>query len=184
MSSEEFINDCLSFANKRLNEFKNLKKGKIEGADPKVREQLFREFFFHLVSAIDFLAQFINAKRNLGLSMKEAKVFNVRSKLNGLNPDDPIIPILDILYPKIDENNLPLDPYSDLGRHTRIIIYRNFITHRSRNPNCFRTTTWALHLFLYPNDKNSNVSNNTVIEEMDIFYKLVEDKCEKAIKLI
>jgi len=193
MSSEEFISDCLSFANKRLNEFENLNKGNLAGADRKVREQLFREFFFHLVSAIDFLVQFINSKRNLCFRKKDVKVLDVKSKLKKLNPADPIIPILDIIYPKIDDNNLPPDPYSELGCHTRIIIYRNFITHRSHNPICFRTITNTVHLYFYPNninflldpnDKGSNVSDKTAIDEMHSFYQLLKDKCEKAIILI
>ncbi len=86
MPSEEFINDCLSFANIRLNEFKNLNNGNLESADRKMREQLFREFCFHLVSVIDFLAQFINIKRNLGISTKATKLIKkVGSKLHELN---------------------------------------------------------------------------------------------------
>lgn len=193
MSSKEFISDCFSFANKRLNEFENLNKGNHAGADRKVREQLFREFFFHLVSAIDFLIQFINSKRKLGFKKKNVNMIDVKSRLKKLNPADPIIPILGIIYPKIDDNNLPSDPYSELGCHTRIIIYRNFTTHRSYNPICFKTVTWAVHLYFYPNNKNwlldpndesSGVSDKTVIDEMHNFYQLLKDKCEKAIILI
>ncbi len=100
---------------------------------------------------------------------------------------------MNIIHPEIDDNNLPPDPYSELGCHTRIIIYRNFTTHRSYNPICFKTDTWAVHLYFYPNnpswlldpnDRNSNLSNKTMINEMEYFFKLVKDKCEKVIKLI
>lgn len=194
MSLKEFINDCLKFADKRLTDFKKLDSEKeflffrfkkdLAGADRKVREQLFREFIFHLVTAIDFLAQYINTKRSLNIDVKDVNRKSLRDELERLNHQDPIIPVFDILYPRTRNTTPPTDPYSEEGNHYRIFIYRNLVTHRAFNPITVKIPARSVHLILYPNLPVSNPSDKSIIEEMEIFLELIKEKCKKIINML
>ncbi len=52
---------------RRLDDLKMLNNGDLAGAKPEDRQMLVEEFFFHLVGAVEVLAQVINEKRGLGL---------------------------------------------------------------------------------------------------------------------
>jgi hypothetical protein len=71
MATLEAVNDRLLFAKRRLKELERLNNGDIAGADPKDRQQLIQEFFFHLVGSIEFLAQVINNSLKLLIRARE-----------------------------------------------------------------------------------------------------------------
>ncbi len=194
VSTEKFINDCLSFSIRRLKDLENLNNGDIAGADRELREQLVREFFFHLVGAIDFLSQLINTKKNLQIPPIRVKVYSVVEGLKILDLNDPIIPILSLLHPDTSNSApLPRDPYSEEGSHYRIIIYRNFITHRSYNPIKVKMPGRSVHLIIYPHhpsylsdprDPYNNNSEETILDELKYFHKLVQEKCKNIINML
>ena len=97
-----------------------------------------------------------------------------------------------MLHPNTRNTTLPSDPYSEEGSHHRIIIYRNFVTHRSYNPIKVKMPERSVHLLLYPNDPNylfdqsdpnSNNSRKSITDEMKYFHKLFEDKCKIVVKM-
>ena len=74
------VNNSISFAYRRLEDLKNL--GDLSGADWEERQILIQEFFFHLVGAIEILAQAINKQENLGLDPSEVSVGSVINRLD------------------------------------------------------------------------------------------------------
>jgi hypothetical protein len=76
LTTEE-MRERLGFARRRKEELVALNGGDLAGADPHYRQQLVQEYFFHLVGAIEMLAQFVNEARNLGLDVEDASVSRV-----------------------------------------------------------------------------------------------------------
>ncbi len=104
---------------------------------------LVEEFFFHLVGAVEVLAQVINEKRGLGLDPERAGVRTVSARLAA---SDPIKSLLGELYPSTrsgDQRWLPLprDPYSEEGSHFRIVVFNMWVNHCGVNPLHFRAGT-------------------------------------------
>lgn len=60
------VSERLDFARKRLVELQALNGGRLAGANAHERQQLIQEFFFHLLGAVDVLAQLVNEQRSLG----------------------------------------------------------------------------------------------------------------------
>lgn len=157
-----------------------LNGGDISGAQPRDRQQLIQEFFFHLSGAIDFLAQEVYLKR----SLKIADQVNPRSVARALSSTDPIRQELLALHPDT-RGLLLLDPYSEPGSHFRIILFRNFVTHIRHSPFFFRMGSFppaSLRLDpRYPADNlGGNVSTRDVVEELELFHRLVLGKCRSV----
>ncbi len=123
MDDTRGVRNRLLFAKRRLDELMKLEVDFVTlGASPeKDRQQAIQEFFFHLVGAIDFLAQAINDDRKLIVDEKgevnegKVKVATVCQKLKNLQDGDSIRTILNQLHPKTGGKPLPQDPYSEEG---------------------------------------------------------------------
>ena len=181
------VNDSLLFAKQRLDELKRLNCGDLAGAKHENRQPLIQEFFFHLVGAVIILAQVINTKRSLGLCPAQV---SVREVLRKLSNSDPIKPLLSQLYPTTLSKEhkwlaLPPDPYSDEGSHFRIVVFRHWVNHCGENPFFIRRgdeTQPHISLFLDPRDRNLGGSKFPAIDELEAFWNLVNDKCQRIIR--
>lgn len=126
------VKERLGFARRRLNDLQTLNQGDLAGAPGPERQQLVQEFFFHLVGAIEFLAQEINIARQLGIDPEEVDSQGVCKALQ--RRGDPIGELLSRLHPKTRNTPMPSDPYSDQGSLFRIALFRNFVSHIGKNP--------------------------------------------------
>lgn len=126
------VRERLGSARRRKEELIHLNGGDLPGADSHYRQQLVQEFFFHLVGAIDLLAQFVNEVRNLGLDIEDASVRNV---IQSLPQGDELRAALAALYANTRRGKpVPSNLYSDEGVIYRIWNYRHQVTHRWRQP--------------------------------------------------
>ena len=179
MTNIKAVNDRLFFAKRRLEELQRLNNGDIAGADPRDRQQLIQEFFFHLVGAIEFLAQVINNSLKLNIPAEEVSARKVFAHLNN---DDPIKPLLDELYPQTHGKKLPPNSYSDKASHFRILVLRHWVCHHGDNPFFFRIGSMPeSSLFLDTRDRSLNGSQKPAIDELNHFWKLVDSKCQQII---
>jgi hypothetical protein len=74
------VRERIGFARRRKDELILLNGGDLLGADPHYRQQFVQEFFFHLVGAIEVLAQLVNEPRHLRLDVEDVsapKVFRL-----------------------------------------------------------------------------------------------------------
>jgi hypothetical protein len=129
------VRERLAFARRREEELVALNGGDLAGADPQYRQQLTQEFFFHLVGAIEVLAQLANETRGVGFDAETATIPAVKEKIPS---GDPLREALDGLYAAVRRNPTPKDPYSDEGYVFRIWNYRHQVTHRRRQPFLFK----------------------------------------------
>lgn len=184
---QEDIIEKLTFVEKRLGELLELNNGDLAGADATSRQQLLQEFFFHVVGAIDVLAQLVNQEQKLGF---EPDKVNVRGVENKLSDTDPIRALLSSLYSNPNKRPLPENPYSDEGYIYRLYNYRNHVTHRRRNPFFIAVylnspgTSRETRLMLDPRDPNSGPSNKLANAELMYILRLVRIKCEGILTLI
>lgn len=177
--------DRLDFGKRRLTDLEELARNgeDLSGAD-KERPQLIQEFFFHLVGAIEFLAQLVNTSKTLKINAEEVTVSEVCKKLN---VNDPIKSILEKLHPKTRGKPLPNDQYSEEDCHFRIFVYRNRVCHHGHNPFQFRVYIGAPNeepptsLVLDPRNRSLGASKESAISELNHFYDLVYDKCQKVL---
>ena len=180
---KQSVMDRLDFAKRRLIDLKELARNgeDLAGAAPKERQQLIQEFFFHLVGAIDFLAQVVNTSKTLGIDVEKVTVVEVCRKLNKNNP---IKSILEELHPKTRGEPIPDDPYSREGCHFRILRYRNRVCHQGHNPFYFSLGPGKppTSLFLDPINGSHGGSEKSAISELKQFYDLVYDKCLKVLE--
>jgi hypothetical protein len=126
----EDVRERLGFAAARQLELLQLNGGDLVRADPRSRQQLVQEFFFHLIGAVEMLAQFVNESRNLGLDEEDA---TARSVAKELPAGDSLRIALEELYANT-RLPMPADPYSDEGIVYRAWNYRHQVTHRNRQP--------------------------------------------------
>lgn len=187
MIDPEQINNRLSFAKRHLEELVKINKkyGDLSIAKSTYKQQLIQEFFFHLVGAIEFLAQLVNASKKLGIDIEDVNVVRV---CNRLSKGDKIRVLLEKLHPKTRGQNLPQDPYSEEGSHFRIILMRNRVCHHAREPFFIRIIvppgSPKTSLFIDPRYSNKGGSKKLVIDELNEFWDLVNDKCQKVLKLL
>ena len=111
----------LLFAKRRLDDLSLLAGGDFGKVQEAERLQPLQEFFFHLVGAIEFIAQTINDIKKLGLNEEYLTPRRVSLKLP---EDDRIRIILSQLCPTTRGYHLPNDPYSEDGSFFRIILLR------------------------------------------------------------
>jgi len=186
MIDREKINERLTFARQRLEELGEINKkyGDISVAKGTDTQKLIQEFFFHLVGAIDFLAQLVNTSKNLGIDIEDVIV---RKVCNQLPKGDKIRVLLEKLHPETRGQNLPQDPYSEEGSHFRIILMRNRVCHHDMAGFSILAIVPGLikkRLFIDPRDPKPNGSKKLVIDELNEFWGLVNDKCQKVLKLL
>lgn len=184
MPTLEAVNDRLFFAKRRLKELERLNNGDLAGAQHRDRQQLIQEFFFHLVGAVDFLAQAVNVSKNLGMNIEDVNVSSVCDELKKQNKNS-ISGLLEQLHPITRRRPLPPDPYSDEGCHFRILLLRNCACHQRDYPFFFRVgSTPPSSLVIDPRDIHSAGSKESVIDELNHFWKLVDDKCQQVLQKI
>jgi len=175
----DIVDDRLFFAKRRLEDLNRLEKsygGELGTAPPRDRQQLVQEFFFHLVGAIEFLAQVVNESKGLKIPTGCVTTPEVSKKL-GCN--DPIGELLNKLYPATRNKPLPQDPYSEEGCHFRILVMRHRVCHYSHNPFYFRGGSMPpTSLFLDPRNSNLGGSQKPALDELHHFWELVNDKCQ------
>ncbi len=172
----------LLFAARRLNDLRALKGGDLARVQPAERQQPLQEFFFHLVGAINLLAQHINAARKLGLGPEDVTVDAVCKKLDD---DDPVRKLLEALHPRTQGKKLPADAYSEEGSHFRILLMRNHVSHQKDSPFFFRQGSEPRSsLELDPRRPHLGGSNRAVLCELKLFHELVSTKCDKILALL
>lgn len=179
----DIVDDRLFFAKQRLEDLNRLEKsygGELGTAQPRDRQQLMQEFFFHLVGAIEFLAQVINESKKLGIPIKSVTPRKAYKKL-GYN--DPIGKLLDKLYPTTRNKPLPQDPYSEEGCHFRILVMRHWVCHYSHNPFAFRLGSMPpTSLFIDPRNRSLGSWQKSALDELYHFLELVNDKCQQILR--
>jgi hypothetical protein len=180
MEDTRSVRNRLLFAKLRLGQLSLMAGGDFGVVSEIERQQPLQEFFFHLVGAIEFLAQTVNDARKLIASEEDVSPYEVCRRL----PDeDPIKELLNQLYPRTRHRQLPQDPYSEDGMHFRIITFRNRVCHHGRNPFCFRVgSDPPCSLLLDPRNRKI-CSEKPAMDELTLFWKLVSDKCEKVLAL-
>lgn len=176
------VADRLFFAEQRLEDLDRLEKsygGELGRAQPRDRQQSMQEFFFHLVGAIQFLAQVINESRRL-MAMTDVTPQKVWRRLRY---NDPIGRLLAKLYPITRNRPLPQDPYSEEGCHFRILVMRHWVCHYSHNPYAFRGgSTPPTSLLIDPGNRSLGSSQKPVLDELYHFFELVNDKCQQILR--
>jgi hypothetical protein len=126
------VRERLNAAHRREDDLVALNGGDLPSADAHLRQQLVQEFFFHVVGAIEVLAQHVNDARSLSLSVEDVTPSAVARKLPS---GDPLQVALDDLYRNTRPGKpIPPDLYSDEGVLYRIWNYRHQVTHRGRQP--------------------------------------------------
>jgi len=185
-SQDNPVEDRLLFAERRMNDLRSLNNGNLGGAVPRERQQLIQEFFFHLVGAIDFLAQEVNIARGLGLDAEDVSPSRVRQALTAT---DPVQELIAQLHPYTRQKPLPSNPYSEEGSHFRIMLFRNFVSHIKNNPFLFYASvepptpaSLILDPRLAPDEREPSVY--LVFDEIAIFHDLVTAKCQLALKAL
>ena len=184
MEDKRCVRNRLIFAKQRLADLKKL-GGEEEDLGPvseTERQQPMQEFFFHLVGAIEFLAQTVNDTRKLIIDEEDVSPSTICRKLSD---GDPIKEILSKLHPQTRGKRLPQDQYSDDASHFRIILLRNRVCHHGRNPFHFRRGSEPpCSLFLDPRDRQEKEGScKPAIEELSHFWELVNYKCEQILSI-
>jgi hypothetical protein len=161
------VTERLQFARVRRDQLLTLNGGDLQHADPHERQQLIQEFFFHLLGAVDVLAQLVNDRHGLGFDSEDVTIGYLQSRLSG----DPLESDIQTLYARIRHMPLPTDPYSDEGYTFRAYNYRHQVTHRRRFPLLFRLgSTPPASFILDPRQEPGQGPNHSVLpydEELD-----------------
>jgi len=179
MDDRRGVRNRLLFARRRLDELSQLGGGNLGTVSEIERQQPIQEFFFHLVGAIEFLAQTITDVRALPINEEDV---NPRKVYKHLKDNDLAKPILGQLYPQTRGKQLTQDPYSEEGSHFRIILFRNRVCHHGRNPFHFRVGSEPpCSLFLDPRDRQDKGSYKPATEELTLLWELVNRKCEQVL---
>ena len=176
------VRERLGFAERRLDELLDLNGGDLAGADVHERQQLIQELFFHLIGAIEVLAQLVNEARGLGLDDEDVAVYRVADRLGG----GALAPPLRALHVTTRRQPLPADPYSDDGLLFRVYNYRHQVTHRRRNPFHFSiglgSVEWrTAHLLLDPRESAAGPSQATIEDDLRRALALVRERCEQVL---
>ena len=180
--NEDLVRDRIDFARRRMKEGLALNGGNLLGASVPDRDQLLMEVFFHVVGAIDILAQLVNERRALGIPSEDV---HVRSVVAALPPGDPVGSKLDGLY-RNPRQPFPSDPYNDEGYIYRLYNYRHQVTHRGTNPFHLQLGAGVRRATLYldPRDMSRGYSSKSVQDDMEDMINLVEAGCREIISLL
>ena len=172
--------DSLLFARKRLDELKLLNGGHLGGANHYDRQPLIQEFFFHLVGAMDKLMQTINESKGLGIAPCVVTANKIKNRLPST---DPIRILIEPIHPETMRSGcwlpLPATPYTDDWTHFRIMVFRNWVNHYGQNPFAMRVggSEPPISLFIDPRHRELGSSKLHAFDELELFWRLVADKC-------
>jgi hypothetical protein len=181
----------LEFGAQRLDDLLKLNGGFLPGANAHERLQLLQEFFFHVTGSLDVLAQHVNDRRQLKL---DPEVIDIHKVMTQLTLEDPLKGSLTFFCIKTRKQPPPPDLYSEKGYMFRILVYRNHVTHRHRNPLDLEVLvgengkvdlrTAKTYPLLDPRNPNSPRANRTVQEELPLMLELVSKKCDEALQRV
>lgn len=192
----ESVRQKIRFARVRLDDLSKLIASNRLASDPDIRHQLTQEFFFHLVVAIDFLAQLVNESYSFNIPIKKVTISEVIKKLEKADPSNPILAHLKSLTANTHQLPLPTDPYSDEGLIYRLITYRNEVVHRNTNPFHFFSAAGPKVAFFYldprdqkpaPSDTKSSVpgmSTQSVEVDLAAMLRVVEARCQSVLTIL
>jgi hypothetical protein len=141
------------------------------GSPLQERERLIQEFFFHLVGAVNVLAQLVNEQRQLKIHDEDVNAPKVSKKLSG----DPLGPLLRSLYVYTNKQRFPTSGEPDAQLLFRVYNYRHQVEHRGRNYVDFNMK--GRFLRLDPRDPDSGTSQIPIDEDMQAMLDLVEGRC-------
>jgi hypothetical protein len=185
MNDHGFV-DSLAFARKRLDQLRILNGGDLAGASHEYRQPLIQEFFFHLVGAIDKLMHVVNESRLLAIPTCQVTAKKV---FNKLGPNDQLRPLIEALHPETQHSGawlpLPQNQYSDNWHHFRIMVFRHWINHCGENPFAMRVGSQPrISLFIDPRDPALGGSKLAALDELGIFWHLVNSKCYTILNML
>jgi hypothetical protein len=129
----ETVWDRFHSAQDRGKELLGLNGGNLPGADPKLRQRLVQEFFFHLGGSIEFMAQLAGEQRGVA-TVETISISNIADQVRG----DALEAPLRALYVNIRRHRFQVTP-NDEGYLSRVYNYRHQVTHRGANPFNFHT---------------------------------------------
>ena len=180
------MNQKLLFAKTRLDDLDVLISINQLSADPNARQQIIQEFFFHLLGAIEYLAQLVNERLSLGLNSDEVAVHKVKNALSAESPSHLLISELQSLSANTKRDPLPEDPYSVEGLIYRAINYRNEVVHRATNPFHFVRSAGpkVAYFWIDPRDHTVGKSERSVETDLIAMYDLVYNKCQKSLEIL
>lgn len=157
------VTERLDFARVRRDDLLALNGGDLQHSDAHERQQLLQEFFFHLLGAVDVLAQLVNERHALGHHAENVTIGYLQDKLSG----DPLETDLQALYARTRRQPLPADPYSDDGYIFRAYNYRHLVTHRRKFPVLFRMGSTPLVSFILDPREEPGQGPNHSVEPYD-----------------
>lgn len=184
---EKVVRDRLEFAKRRMLDLVEQRGGSgndLPGAQPSDRDMLLQEFFFHLVGAIEFVAQYLNKTRELGLL--EDKV-NPGKVLNKLAEDDPQGNLLRSMHCNVRQTDPPEKPEdwdTDLGLVYRIWDYRHQVTHRGRICWHFTMEGRGMYLALNTEDASAGRSGTPIEDDLKKMWDYVNERCDSILSTL
>lgn len=155
----------------------------LAGADPQVRLRLAQEFFFHLIGAIEVVAQIVNERLALRMDIERTSIRGVFERMKQVGVSGPMITALAIVAQQTLGTAVPSDPYSDEALVYRALISRHHVTHRHRNPFVFDAGDKPAARLLVDvrRPASGNASEREAGAELQEMLRLVREACEKAI---
>jgi hypothetical protein len=156
---------------------------RLSGADSKVRQRLSQEFFFHLLGAVDALAQVVNERRSLGLDADHITIRGVCTS-GRLPSDDMLRQALGGLCQQTKRVELTADPYSEDGLIFRAMLYRHSVTHRHINPFVFRVGSEPpASLLLDPRKRpaHDNFSSLPADQDLHLMLTAISSRCAETL---
>lgn len=152
--------------------------------DSALRLRLAQEFFFHLIGAVDVLAQIVNERLMLGIPIEDAGIRNVFKSVMRHHSSHPVIRPLSLVGQQTRNTRVPSDPYSKEGIAFRALISRHHVTHRHRNPFLFRLggdEPAASLLIDIRLPAKGNASRLAACEELSQMLNVVTGACEEGL---
>ncbi len=176
----------IGFAKNRLDEICDLVAQKKIATDANLRQQLVQEFFFHLLGAIEYLAQLVNEKRNLQIKQEYVSAHEVRDQLKKANRTDPLVTIFDAMSFNTRKEPFPKNPFSNQGLMYRLINYRNEIVHRNTNPFHFSLSKGPAHAEFWLDPRNHSIGKSSVCVDTDLsnMFGIVSKYINQALLII
>jgi len=185
---KEIILQKLDFAHRRLEDMQSLNSGNFAGAPASDKHQLAQEFFFHLLGAVEYTAQYVNYVLKLNIEPDKVTTKKVIKELENLDAYSSVGDALECLYINLQKNRtMPENPYSSYGLVYRAYNYRHQVTHRGLNPFIYQdpfTTPVRVSLKLDPRDDPAEPSRFLLFKDLDAMLELFSNGCRNVIQLV
>ena len=184
---KEIIIQKLDFARRRLKDMQSLNSGNFTGAPASDKHQLAQEFFFHLLGAVEYTAQFVNYTLELNIDPDSVTVSKVIKHLSNIEAFSSVKCALENLYINLRINpTMPSDPYSPDGLKYRAYNYRHQVTHRGFNPFIYQdplNSQVKVCLKLDPRSDYTLSSELSLFEDLEAMYSHFSRGCHKVHQL-